>query len=246
MWSKRKSERAVEFLYIIPSISSDFYSDAINQLCNKISNFGDSIHTKFNSYRSYDVQCWNLVAWLTRTSVDSLVCDSRHWGVCLSGRLVVEVFGFSIAQLVFSSSAWTSLSCSWGPWTVAASACSATGSIVERESTYWGEAVSLRSNNQISEYYFANLSIRLPGRFLIVLTLAEISCNQRIPQQFDTTHREYALHQLGKHNKLTLLSQCLNHRDFLYGQRISTSTRTSVHQFFEAISRSTARTKSMF
>ena len=38
---------------MVPSISSDFCSDVINQLWDKNSNCGDSVLAEFNNYRSY-------------------------------------------------------------------------------------------------------------------------------------------------------------------------------------------------
>ena len=49
----RKFERTVDFLKILPWISSDFCSDFIYQLRDRNPNFGDSILAEFNNYRSY-------------------------------------------------------------------------------------------------------------------------------------------------------------------------------------------------
>ena len=57
LWSKRKFERVVEFLTIVPVICSDFENDFIYQLRDKNSNCGDSTLAKVNNFWSYGTQC---------------------------------------------------------------------------------------------------------------------------------------------------------------------------------------------
>ena len=70
--SKLKYERAVEFLLIIPIISSGFCHEIICQVQDTNSNCGDSILAKFNNYRSYGNFCFgyfdvDTYIWLSMT-----------------------------------------------------------------------------------------------------------------------------------------------------------------------------------